>query len=147
MRLMGRIFNALAILCIIGCALTPAHPKSLRITVERNEDLELAITAARAMWAGVGYCPPQDVKIYIGQYQDYNGYCFCGPGREPPGGPIIFVDRPSPWLIAHELGHSMGLSHVEGINEIMAPSLSPLPRFGPGTMLEAAAHGSAHRCK
>lgn len=129
---MTRAALALAVL-LVGCAATPGPRRFVFDDTPQDVALDRAIDGARATWQLVGAHPPM-VTVIVGRPPgNFDGMCYGCPGPDA----VIVVRYRRRDIIAHELGHAMGLEHVTGADELMAPTIGVGVHIGPATLAEA----------
>lgn len=141
-RWIARLLGGLLALPTLACSCgepqpAPQPPKRPAPVADRS--LPAAIAEAYAIWQAVGAEPPL-VDIVLGNPPEIpggfraDGFCLCN--SLDPGHDLIIVRYAIPTLIAHELGHAMGLHHVAQGDEIMSPIVQAWATVGPLTLGE-----------
>lgn len=136
---------ALACAPLGGLSRPSSATHSEGVTTFRYDDtpdpvVATAVAEARGVWLSVGVTPPR-VTVVIGVPTGTIGafgMCYC---TGDPADSVIVVRAPRPLVIAHELGHAMGLRHVEAPGELMHPTVGPEAWVGPATLREARRAG------
>ena len=126
-------------LLALGCTEQPPVPMPPAAqTPIPDPPLAAAIDQAYAIWRAVGAEPPSLAIILSPTPWGSCGFCYCSAmGVQTDGqSDLIRVCLPLPNLIAHELGHAMGLHHVSGRGELMFPTVYSWSGIGPETYEE-----------
>jgi hypothetical protein len=105
-------------------------PQRTDITFERNGHTAAAVAAPLS--------PLVDSDVLVSGWVAINQHDPNPPGFAHPGdqGPVLL----------HELGHIMGLGHVEAVGEIMESSGGAVTDFGPGDLEGLRLLGRAQGC-
>lgn len=141
-RLLGALLPIPLAACSCGPEADPLAQQPHKPAPTPDKALPAAVSDAYQIWEAEGVHAP-DVPIMLGEPPTLpassgfraDGFCLCNP--DDPARSLIVVRYAIPTLIAHELGHAMGLHHVpQSAQEIMSPIVQPWAAIGPDTLAE-----------